>query len=62
MKKITIMPETVSDLPELKEQERRIHINLRILESLNKKLNQASIDTGYKKQVLVDKALEAFLK
>ncbi len=62
MKKLTIIPETISDLPKVREMERRVHVNLRILESLNKKLNQASIDTGYKKQVLVDRALEAFLK
>jgi len=61
MKKITVIPETLADLPK-KEEEMRVAVTVKIRKSVVRKLVQAKIDTGYSHQEIIDRALEAFLK
>ena len=61
MKRITIIPETLAEMPK-KEEEIRIPISTRLKKSIYEKLKQSSMDTGYSQTVILERALEAFLK
>lgn len=62
MKKITVMPETISQLPKKMKVEHLFHFNIMLRESMIKKLKEATTNSGYSQQEIIDKALEAFLK
>ena len=62
MKKITIIPETISELGKKKPTEPRLNYNLRLRESTINRLREKSREYGYTQQEIVDKALEAYLK
>ena len=61
MKKITIIPETLSQLPK-RDREPLVSISVRIPLELDKKLTTKQREYGYNRQELVALALEAFLK
>ena len=62
MKKITIIPETMSELPKKMKTEPLVHFNIMLRSSTVKKLREMSQEYGYPQQEIIDKALEAFLK
>jgi len=62
MKKLTIMPETLAEMPKRMKTEPLIHVNVMLRPSLVKKLRDKSLESGYPQQEIIDKALEAFLK
>ena len=57
-----IKASTIEDLPKENFLEPRITISLALRQSLYQKLVAKSNEYGYKKSVLVHKALEAYLK
>ena len=61
MKKITVQP-TIHDLKPESVKEPRISVTYRVYVSLIKNLIEASKNTGYSQNELVNRALDAFLK
>jgi len=61
LKKITVQP-TIHDLTPVPQTEPKRDLAVRIPVSVWDNLNKAVKDTGYSKNQLVIKALEAFLK
>ena len=62
MKKITIIPETLAELPRKEDREELIQLSIKMRKSLTKKLREKSLETGYPQQHILEMALEAFLK
>jgi len=61
LKKITVQP-TIHNLTPVPQSEPRKDLAVRVPVSVWNNLNEAVKDTGYSKNQLVIKALEAFLK
>ncbi len=60
MKKITLKPSTIDDLPII-VKEAKVHLNFYQPVSVVKKLEEASKKTGHSKNEIVERALRAFL-
>ncbi len=61
MKKITIIPETITDIPNRVALERKVDFHARLPISLCDKLEKASKDKGILRNDILKMALEAFL-
>ena len=60
--KASTIPETISQLPKKMQTEPLFHFNIMLRGSMIKKLREATTESGYSQQEIIDKALEAFLK
>jgi len=62
LKKITIEPSSIDDLPEIKEQEIKVDFHARLPLSIYKQLEIAAREKCYDRSDLIVMALKAFLK
>lgn len=61
MKKVTIVPESIRELPKKEKEAERV-LYIRVPDSLYKRVKESSGNTGYSINELAIKSLEAFLK